>query len=284
MSADRDETISGACADLFDEIIALHAIIAGREDAALTQTTPFHGWRVIDQIAHLHFVDRLALLTLTDLDAHLAEVEQMGSATSGSGVAALPGAHTFTRISAYERSRIGEMSPHALVDRWIETASKLIALFETQPDGCRVSWFGRTMKLERLISARQMEVWGYGQDVFDTFRLDRKNHDRLRRVADFGNRTFRFAFGNRGIEIPPEAPQLILEAPSGETWTWNEESGSNRITGPAVDFCLVATQRRHVKDTRLEPEGEVAIRWMSIAQCIAGAPVEGPSPGERVWK
>ena len=138
------------------------------------------------------------------------------------------------------------------------------------------------MKLGTLISARQMETWGYGTDVFDLFRARRAEGDRLKNVADFAAKTFRFAFANRGL--PAQAPpRLELTAPSGATWVWNADSANGAIAGPAVDFCLVCTQRRHVDDTALTTEGETARRWMEIAQCIAGAPVSGPAPGERVW-
>jgi len=53
------------------------------------------------------------------------------------------------------------------------------------------------------------------------------------------------------------------------------------VIGPAEDFALVVTQRRHVDDTRLRVTGAGARRWMEIAQCFAGAPETGPAPGVR---
>ena len=91
---------------------------------------------------------------------------------------------------------------------------------------------------------------------------------------------FKFAFVNRGLEVPP-LPLVRLEAPSGGKWEWGGESSAERIEGPALDLCLVATQRRNVADTSLRVEGSNARRWMQIAQTIAGAPRDGPGPGER---
>nr|MDJ0867277.1 TIGR03084 family protein [Myxococcota bacterium] len=54
------------------------------------------------------------------------------------------------------------------------------------------------------------------------------------------------------------------------------------VRGDALDFCHVVTQGRNVADTALEVRGEVATRWMSIAQCFAGGPVDPPKPGTRV--
>jgi hypothetical protein len=53
------------------------------------------------------------------------------------------------------------------------------------------------------------------------------------------------------------------------------------VRGDALEFCQVVTQTRNVADTALEVVGDVATRWMSIAQCFAGGPVDPPKPGER---
>ena len=43
------------------------------------------------------------------------------------------------------------------------------------------------------------------------------------------------------------------------------------MTGPALDFCLLVTQRRHRDDLALDIEGPAATEWMAIAQAFAGA-------------
>jgi hypothetical protein len=75
-----------------------------------------------------------------------------------------------------------------------------------------------------------------------------------------------------------------LVAPSGAVWEWNDPSDESRVAGDAVEFCRVVTQGRNVADTRLEVVGEVAARWMAIAQCFAGGPADPPQPGERVFE
>jgi hypothetical protein len=51
------------------------------------------------------------------------------------------------------------------------------------------------------------------------------------------------------------------------------------VRGPAEDFCLVVTQRRHIADTALDLTGEDALDWMHRAQAFAGPPTDGPQPG-----
>ena len=53
------------------------------------------------------------------------------------------------------------------------------------------------------------------------------------------------------------------------------------MEGSATEFCQVVTQTRALADTSLRVEGEVARRWMAIAQCFAGPVSDPPEPGTR---
>jgi uncharacterized protein (TIGR03084 family) len=81
------------------------------------------------------------------------------------------------------------------------------------------------------------------------------------------------------MEAPVDEVHVALEAPSGEVWTWGPGDVADSVRGPAEDFCLVVTQRRHVDDTGLEVDGDVARDWLVRAQAFAGPPTDGPGPG-----
>ena len=83
------------------------------------------------------------------------------------------------------------------------------------------------------------------------------------------------------MDVPEGDVAVELVAPSGDTWRWGESDDGNTVTGPAEDFCLVVTQRRHVDDTELAVMGPAANEWMLIAQCFAGGPTLGPEPRTR---
>ncbi len=72
--------------------------------------------------------------------------------------------------------------------------------------------------------------------------------------------------------------RVELEAPGGDRWTWGDQELKDVVAGPAEDFCLVVTQRRHLDDTALTVRGPLAAEWMSIAQAFAGPPTEGRPP------
>jgi len=135
------------------------------------------------------------------------------------------------------------------------------------------------MGVMSFVSARLMETWAHGQDVADALGQRRVATDRLRHVAHLGVRARPFSYLARGMEIPEGRIDVTLRAPSGGVWTWeigtSGQGGTAVVAGPALDFCLVVTQRGNVADSALEISGHDAIEWMSIAQAFAGPPGPG---------
>ena len=113
----------------------------------------------------------------------------------------------------------------------------------------RLPWFGPDMGVRMFTTARLMETWAHGQEVYDLMRVERTHTDRIKHIATIGMKTFGWTFVNRGLEVPGAPPYVRLVAPSGEIWEWNEPSESERISGDAVDFCQVVTQGRNIADT-----------------------------------
>ena len=69
-----------------------------------------------------------------------------------------------------------------------------------------------------------------------------------------------------------------MRAPDGAEWSFGDPTAPDLVTGPALDFALVVTQRRHLDDTALVVTGPVATEWMRIAQAFAGPPGDGRRP------
>ena len=102
--------------------------------------------------------------------------------------------------------------------------------------------------------------------------------DRIRSVAHIGVRTRDFAYMVNQLDVPTAPFRYELTVPSGELWTWGPEDAEQSVTGEALDFALLATQRRHRDDTALRAVGAEADRWLSIIQAFAGAPGGGRRP------
>jgi uncharacterized protein (TIGR03084 family) len=178
-------------------------------------------------------------------------------------------------------SRGRAMSGSELLDWFTTVRTQMIAAFRPLDPKSRLPWYGPAMAAPSFATARLMETWAHGQDIADTFGIARTPTARLKHVAHIGARARPFAYITNGRAIPEGDVAVVLTAPDGSEWTWNEGAvGVNEVRGDAVEFCLVVTQRRHIADTGLIVTGPLANDWMPIAQAFAGAPGGGREPGQ----
>jgi uncharacterized protein (TIGR03084 family) len=123
-----------------------------------------------------------------------------------------------------------------------------------------------------------METWAHGQDVADALGVRRPPTARLRHVAFLGARTLGHSFATHGRTPPADPVRVELEAPGGQRWTFGPAAAADRVVGPALDFCLLVTRRRHRADLALVATGPVADEWLDLAQAFAGPPGPGRAP------
>jgi uncharacterized protein (TIGR03084 family) len=193
------------------------------------------------------------------------------------------------RVDAEQLLRVGtdvaneqgrDLPPAELLERWRADRHHLVDVARTIDPKVRVPWYGPAMGARSFITARLMETWAHGQDVVDGLHAHREPTDRLRHVAHIGVGARPFSYVANGRE-PNEAPVRVeLVGPSGDEWTWGPAGAADRVTGPALDFCLLVTQRRHRDDVAVVAEGAAADEWLDIAQSFAGPPGEGRRPGQ----
>jgi uncharacterized protein (TIGR03084 family) len=258
--ADPTPVIDDLCAES-DE---LDCLVSELSPEQWVLPTPAAGWTVAHQIAHLAWTDHSSLLAVTDQDAFAREVEK-----------ALTAPGDFVDTGAEE----GAAKPPArLLADWRAGREALADALRTAPDGARFPWYGPPMSTASMATARLMETWAHGLDVADALGVPRTPTDRLRHIVRLGVRTRDFAFGVHGLTPPFEEFRIELTAPSGVSWTYGPEDATDRVTGPAVDFCLLVTQRAHRADLALRADGSDADRWLDIAQAFAGPPGTGRPP------
>ena len=241
------------CTDLADEHAALDALVATLSEADFDAATPAAGWTVRDQISHLWFFDQRALLALTDPDAFVADAATLAN-VGGVDSSVLPGR---------------ALTAPALIEQWRVARAALLEAARRHDPSSRVMWYGPPMAARSFITARLMEMWAHGQDIADTFGVERVATDRLRHVAHIGVRARPFSYSLHHRELPADDVRVELTGPNGDVWQWGESS-TQVISGAALDFCLVVTQRRHAADTGLRVVGDHAREWMAIAQAFAG--------------
>lgn len=261
-------TAASITADLIAEQEALDLIVAPLSEAHWQMATPSPRWRVIEQIGHLSFFDHSAAMAITDPEAFIAHRERFIT-------------EAFSDVDAADRITLGEaqaMTPPDLLDHWRACRQELAAAAGTLSDDTRVEWYGPSMGSKSFLTARLMEAWAHGQDIVDTVGGEIPATDRLRHIAQLGFITRGWTYINRKLPIPDGDVRVEVTSPSGEAWVWGPDDAAATVTGTAVDFCLVTSQRRNLADTGLEVAGAIAREWLEMAQLFAGPPTNPPHP------
>ena len=132
-----------------------------------------------------------------------------------------------------------------------------------------------------MATARLMETWAHGLDIADALVVTRPPTHRLRHVAHLAVRALPHAFAVHGRAAPTAPVRVELDGPAGARWEWGPSGAANRVTGPALDFCLLMTQRTNRADVALRAEGAAADGWLDVAQAFAGPPGPGRAPRAR---
>lgn len=256
------------CLDLTAEHEELDRLVANLDESDWNTVTPFYNWTIKDEISHLAYFDDFARMSAVDeaqfnvvLNNRMAEFTSFDT--------------EHERINSIGRNMPGR----ELLAWWRKERSSMVNAFASMDPKKRVPWFGPPMSARSSATARLMETWAHGQDIYDALKLTRTPTDPIRHVAHIGVSTFKWSFANRGMKIQDVPIRVELISPGGEIWTWGPEDAENRVNGPAVDFCLIVTQRRNPLDMAVRTEGEEAGQWMKLAQAFAGPPEEGPPPG-----
>ncbi len=251
--------------DLAAETAALREVIDPLPDMAWQQQTPASGWTVSDQVSHLAYFDEAAITAATDPE----------SFTELARLAAASGLDPDAITRQYR-----DLSPAALRDWFAAARAGLLSAYAGLDPAQRLPWYGPSMSVASSLTARLMETWAHGQDIADAVGVRRKPTARLRHVAHIGVGARPYSFAAHGLPVPAEAVRVELTGPAGERWTWGPADAPDRVTGLALDFCLLVTQRRHRDDVAVEAAGPGAVQWLAIAQAFAGPPGAGRAPGQ----
>ncbi|HUY86474.1 MAG TPA: TIGR03084 family metal-binding protein [Acidimicrobiales bacterium] len=261
---DAPPTMAELCDDLSSEHALIRDLVIGLGKEELGTPTPSQGWSIGDQLNHLAYFDEKVLLSAIDPEEFARDVER-----------------AIADFEAYEAShlQIGRnKSPIELIGWWETSRSRLIDLFSAMDPKERLAWYGPSMSARSSATARFMETWAHGLDIFDALGVVKPANENVRHICDLGVRTREFSFAIRSTEPPPESIYVELISPSQDHWTWGAPDSSNTVKGLAYEFACTVTQRRNLADTGIVVTGPAANAWMQIAQAFAGPPGPGRPP------
>jgi uncharacterized protein (TIGR03084 family) len=260
-----DDDYRALIADLQAEHSSLDDVVAPLSETEWSTITPAAGWTVRDSILHLALTDEAAALAAGDPVAFDAYREQRRAGSN-----------------PFDTHR--NLPSEQVLDLWRLNRTRLTQALGSADSRARITWFGPPMSAMSHATARLMETWAHGQDILDALGLERAPTARLRHIAHLGVRTRAYSYQQHGLAPPSTDVHVALAAPDTlpdrSNWTWGDPTAPDHIAGPAMDFCLVVVQRRHLDDTDLQAEGPHAREWLLIAQAFAGQAGAGRRPGQ----
>jgi enediyne biosynthesis protein E11 len=258
----QQDVISALTADGDD----LDSLVAELDPAGWALPTPAPGWTIAHQIAHLTATFRMAGLAAAKPELFTALTAQLSDDFDANVDAAL--------------AQYLTTPPQTLFTRWqTERTTAITALAAVPPDRM-LPWLVRSLPPTVLAAAGMMELFGHGQDITDALGVHPERTDRIEHLVRFAVRTWDFGYLARGL-TPPDTPfRFELTAPSGQLWTYGPAQAEQTISGPATDFCLLVTRRRHRDDLTIHATGAQANHWLDIAQAYRGPAGPGRTPGQ----
>lgn len=259
---DHEQIISALVADGDD----VDRLVANLTPDQWALPTPADRWTIRDQIAHLTATFHLAGTAASDPEG-------------------------FARIAAkltpdFDANVRGAMQrflddpPEVLLGQWRAVRAAAEKALAAAPPEQPVPWLVRPLPPGVLAAAGMMELFGHGQDIADALGVRRTYTDRLRVLVAFAVRVWDFGYLARDLTPPDVEFGFDLTAPSGAHWRFGPDDAAQRITGPAVDFCLLVTRRRHRADLAVTATGPDAESWLDIAQAYRGPAGSGRRPGQ----
>jgi uncharacterized protein (TIGR03084 family) len=216
--------------------------VDGLDDPAWMVITECAPWTVKDQLAHLAWNDHATVLALTEPERF---VQAKPSTPEGIGA-------MVDSVISDNHHRSGPDVVH-----WFRNQrERMLEAVEGRDPRERIPWYGPDMSIASKLTARFMETWAHGYDITNALGVVRQPTDRLRHVVFLG-----------------------LQALPGELWSFGRAEAVDVVRGSAFELAQVVTQRIDPATTTLSAEGEVAARWLSIAQAFAGPPGRKRGPG-----
>ena len=209
--------VQQVASDLASEHAALDAIVEGLDDAQWQLSTPSPGWTVADQIGHLAYFDRTAVVAIEEPDRFADLRDELFAAALGD-----PARRTSSTLAGARAMTPGELLVH-----WRDGRAQLLAAAEELRDDSRVVWYGPSMSARSFLTARLMETWAHGQDVVDAVGAHRPATDRLFHVAQLGVITRGWSYLNRGEEPPETEVRVELHSPDGTVRTWGTQDAAD---------------------------------------------------------
>jgi uncharacterized protein (TIGR03084 family) len=246
---------------LADEDDELDGLLAGLDDAGWARPSRCPGWSVADVVLHLAQTDEMGQAS--------AEQRFTDAATEfGNPPGAAPDA-TVDDLAGLAVDAERGRPPGEILERWRQARTAQAKALAACEPGTRLPWVSGRLAAITLATTRLAEHWIHAGDVAEALGRPPVATDRLRPIARLAWRTLPYAFSRAGRPLSGPVA-VILTGPGDEPWELlPDEPAATTVTGPALDFCLVAARRLDPADSALEATGADATAVLELVRTFA---------------
>ena len=220
------------------------------------------GWTLADVVLHLAQTDELVLASSED--RFLERARELTGPVDGDGVGNVD--DFVERMVSRERG----VSPDQLYGRW-KNGSKAMADMLAASDPRRpLSWVVKPLPARTMATTRLSEAWIHTHDVADAIGTTLEPGPRLWHIARLAWRTIGYAFARAGLPPPAGPVAARLVAPDGSAWNFEpDDPPATVVSGPALEFCLIAGRRLDPSKSSVEATGSDATNVLTLIRTYA---------------
>ncbi|MGB3442392.1 MAG: TIGR03084 family metal-binding protein [Actinophytocola sp.] len=252
--------------DLATEAEEIDELVAGLTPEQWALETPAPTWTIAHQVAHLAGMFQLSGLSAAEPVTFTELMNSLGADFD---------ANVHNSLAEFLND-----PPEVLTTRWHFERDAAIKQLSVLPLDHLIPWLVRPIPVAVMIKVGMMELFAHAQDIADTLGTRRVHTNRIWHVAEVAVHAWTFGYLARGMVPPAGGFRFELIGPSGHPRTLGSPDAEQEIAGTAVDFCLLATRRRHRDDLDLTAVGPDANAWLDIAQAYRGPAGPGRKPGQ----
>ena len=158
--------------DFFDESKDLHELLNAEGVGCLSTATLFKNWTIEDVIGHLYLFNYGAVETLKGGD-HFDNFWKPINDQVLDGKS----------LVEAQVPWLNGVTGNQLIDDWWQSVEDVFNAYKDADPKKRVKWGGPEMSARSKITARHMETWAHGQEVFDALGKDREEKDRIKNIV-----------------------------------------------------------------------------------------------------
>jgi uncharacterized protein (TIGR03084 family) len=247
---------------LAEQVDELDGLVSGLDEVGWARPSRCPGWSISDVLLHLCQTNEMTVASAEGRFSEEAAAfgNRVGTVPRGASVDDLAGLAV-----AAERGRSGK----EVYDRWRATSAAQAAALGACEAGTRLRYVAGELAAITLATTRVAETWIHTGDVAAGLGRDLTPAARLRPIARLAWRTLPYAFARAGrTRSGPVA--LRLRAPDGTVWEFEpDEPAATTVSGPALDFCLVAARRTAPSATALTATGPDAAAVLDLVRTWA---------------